>query len=222
MNSDLTATESRLRILLDMVAQQRDDRCREILQLAQKEADALRKEAEREAENRVKQAAREARRQGQQSLDNARAHLDTARWQRHLRHQADLLGEGRALLHQELLRRWGEEGPRRWWIVSLARRCAAVLPAGPLTIRHPPGWSSAEWLATGEGAERLTPVSFEPDVQIAAGLLLCRGGTCVDGTLTGLAGEGPRVDALLLAMLALDPAPPTVETPISNPRGDTP
>ncbi|MBF0611206.1 MAG: hypothetical protein G8345_11875 [Magnetococcales bacterium] len=211
MNMELSATESRLRVLLEWIHQQRESRCQGILDQARQEAENLLSQAKKDARSRVKQAAKEAKRQEQQALDNAKAHLETASRQRHLQHLAQLLVDGRNQLQQALQERWQQQETRREWILSLAQQAEATLPAGELRIRHPSSWSLAEWPAS----PRWSAITGIADDTLTAGLLVCRGGTCLDGTLQGLMGDTARVDAQLLALM---------ESPLSSapPRGDLP
>ena len=91
-----------------------------------------------------------------------------------------------------------EPGTRRAWIDALLRMAAASLLDSSWTIEHPTDWPQAEQHALRSRVGEVS-VSFAPQAGMAAGLRICAGGACVDGSVDGLLKDRAYIESLLLA-----------------------
>jgi len=195
--------EAALAEMLRLVESDAQARCREIAARAQREAHSLRRVAHAGARERMRRHVQELKALRDRETGRARAALATAHRQQQQRGDRTLLETGWALLRAALARRWQEPAGRRRWIDYLTQRALARLPRGQWTLVCPAGWDRAEREALGKPlttALGMTP-EWKEDRGITAGLRLCAGGACLDGTLDGLLVDRAAVEALLLAEL---------------------
>ena len=94
---------------------------------------------------------------------------------------------------------WRQPDTRAAWTSRLAQVARGMLAADGWRIAHPPGWAEAERQAFAAGIA--APAEFSAGEDIEAGLRICRGGNCVDGTLQALLADRRAIEARLLARL---------------------
>ncbi|MBF0370135.1 MAG: hypothetical protein HQL52_11830 [Magnetococcales bacterium] len=202
----------RLTAMLDLVEAERVARCEEILAEARQEAAQITRAAHREARDRMHKVVREERERESRALKSARAQQETEFRQHRLQVANTLIKKGRVLLGTELQRRWEDPRARGRWVGHLVKQATTHLPPGPWRVRHPQGWESGELRRGGavgdnkDGGERVTQevgetTRFEVDATLSAGLCICSGGTCIDGSAEGLQADRGAIDARLLALL---------------------
>jgi vacuolar-type H+-ATPase subunit H len=186
------------------LVEERERREREAI-LAQARAEARRIVAEARAEVRQRghQDVQELRQWMRREIGRAEAAFETAKRRHRSKRDAALLEAGWGRLREALAARWRDPAGRRAWVEMLLREARASLPKTAWDIPHPRDWPEAE---RGELARRLErelghPPRFHPSPDCSAGLKLCAGGACLDGTLEGILLDRPAIEARLLAEL---------------------
>lgn len=161
--------------------------------------------ARRDARQRVREAIEELRGEVDAGITRVRAGDEARARRRELGKARLVLQAGRELLARSLQARWQEPASRQAWASSLLEQAAAVLPSGTWEVEYAAGWPEEEREAfsarAGEAAGE--PPSLNAREDIAAGLrigIVIEGaGASLDGTLDGLMGRGPELEARLLA-----------------------
>ncbi len=198
-----TDIDTRLQNLLDVVAQNRDERCQALLDEAAKQAQQLVKQAYREARERLHKKVQSTREDARQRLAAAEAQRQTrARLQRQNADRA-LLERAWEPLNEQLLAYWHESESRRQWIEHLIQQATRNLVETPWLIEHPADWPDeerTELLARLVKASGSVP-EFIAKTEIRAGLRICAGDACVDGTRCGLLRSRSRIEGIMLAKL---------------------
>jgi hypothetical protein len=209
VNSGSQSSGDRARQLLAAVEAAREQRCAELLEAAQAQAQRLVRQAWQGARARlhhevllardqfrhqrvIEQAAQDAERRGaQQAAD--RQLLDAA-WQQ---------------LRDALGRRWHRPQSRATWVDALVEQASARLVERQWRIEHPVDWPEQERLALEQrlAGEQGAAPAFIADPALSAGLRIRAGDTVVDGSSDGLLRDRGRIESRLLA--AVRPA----ETP---------
>jgi hypothetical protein len=192
-----------LQNLLDVVERKRDERCRMLLNEARGQAQQLLQQARHEARERLHGKVLDIREQARQQLASAQAQRQTRlRLQRHRADEA-LLARAWEPLGERLLQRWEQQGSRRLWIDNLVRQAREALLDLNWNIEHPLDWPEQEREALGRQLERDlgSPPVFVAQPWIAAGLRICAGTACLDGTREGLLRSRTRIESLMLATL---------------------
>jgi hypothetical protein len=195
--------DAQLRNLLQVVADNRDERCRVLLDAARVQARQLLQQAHREARKRLHLKVLETREQARQQLASAQAQRQTQ--QRLQRHRADeaLLARAWAPLGERLLQRWERQDSRVLWIDNLVEQALSMLLDRHWRIEHPVAWPEQEREALGMRLEQElgNPPVFVAQTQLQAGLRICAGPTCIDATPEGLLRARTRIEAMMLATL---------------------
>jgi vacuolar-type H+-ATPase subunit H len=194
---------AQLQHLLDVVERNRDERCNALLDEARAQARQLTRRAHREARARLRSMVLAAREQARQQLASAKAQQHTRlRLQRH-RADKELLARAWQPLARRMQQRWQQAGSRRLWINNLLDQASAMLIDRHWRIEHPVDWPEQERteLEAQLGRELGNPPAFAARAEIAAGLRICAGAACIDGTLEGLLRARTRIEALMLATL---------------------
>jgi hypothetical protein len=187
--------------LLNVVARHRDERCKELLGQARREAGQVIRQAHAEARSRMHQGIQGIREERRERLAAAEAQLTTRRRRRRQGADLRLLATAWQPLRQVLLSRWSQETARRQWVDALVRQAGALLIASDWRIEHPRDWPERERAALEDhlAGQLGRHPEFIPRESIPAGLRICADGTCVDATLEGLLHDRARIEALLLA-----------------------
>jgi hypothetical protein len=203
MNQPADPFAARVQQLLEVVEQQRDRRCAEILQQAEIEAQQLVQQARQKARVRLHREIQLARRQFSHQLILQQAG-QSAR-QRRLRYRSDraLLDDAWQRLRAALERRWQDAVARRLWVEALTDRARARLVQTGWLVEHPADWPAEERLAT---ARRLLAwlgeePGFTADPGLRCGIRVRAGDTVVDGSCEGLLRDRAHIEAQLLAAL---------------------
>jgi len=195
--------DSQLQNLLQVVADNRDERCRVLLDAARAQARQLLQQARREARERLHRKVLETREQARQQLAAAQAQRQTRlRLQRHHADKA-LLARAWAPLGERLQQRWERQESRLLWIEHVVEQALSMLLDRRWHIEHPADWPEQEREMLGKRLERELGVApqFVAQEQLAAGLRVCAGPTCLDATPAGLLRARTRIEAMMLATL---------------------
>jgi hypothetical protein len=195
--------DAQLQNLLQVVERNRDERCRVLLDAARAQARRLLQQAHREARERLHRKLLATREEARQQLASAQAQRLT-RLRLH-RHRADsaLLARAWVPLGERLQQRWERQDSRALWIDNLVGQAVSMLLDRHWNIEHPADWPEQERVLLGKRLERElgAPPVFVAQPQIAAGLRICAGPTCIDATLAGLLRARTRIEAMMLATL---------------------
>jgi vacuolar-type H+-ATPase subunit H len=202
-NQTTGVVDAQLQNLLQVVERNRDERCRALLDAASDQARQLLRQTHREARERLHNKLLATREEARQQLASALAKRQT-----HLRlhrHRADeaLLTRAWGPLGERLLQRWQQQDSRTLWIDNLVEQALAMLLDRYWNIEHPADWPVQERTALGKRLEKdlgASPV-FVAQPQLAAGLRICAGPTCIDATDAGLLRARTRIQAMMLATL---------------------
>jgi hypothetical protein len=192
-----------LQNLLDVVERKRDERCRMLLNEARGQAQQLLQQARHEACERLHGKVIDTREQARQQLASAQAQQQTRlRLQRHHADKA-LLARAWEPLRERLLQRWEQQDSRMLWIDNLVRQARTALLDRNWNIEHPLDWPEQEREVLGRRLERDlgSPPVFIAQSWIVAGLRICAGTACLDGTREGLLRSRTRIEAMMLATL---------------------
>jgi len=186
--------------LLQLVAENREAKCRALHERAAAEARAILEPAHAQARKRVRTALEEARRRGEERLARAQArHRGRERLAAQRRLKASLELAWREL-EGLLARAWQDRAERRRWVEAYAERAVAVLAREDWQVVHPVAWQEAErdelrqFLVT-RGVAR---IDFTPDSGISAGVKFRSGNSVLDATTGGLLGDRTGVEGRLL------------------------
>ena len=194
--------DDKVRHLLDVVAQHRDEKCAVIRANAEAEARTLLRTAWREARQRMHSENAETRRRVERALASHEAQQQTRARQQRQADDAVLLVAARAALQAALLQRWQQPASRQQWCEALVNAAATTLDGKAWTVEHPADWPMSEHDALLQHITSLcgkTP-RLQAKADISAGLRICAEGTCMDATIDGLLHDRERIDAELLAL----------------------
>lgn len=195
--------------LLELVAQRREQECRQLRQRAEEEARELLRAAYRKARTQLHENAESARNRARTRIGAARAELETRRRQHAQQLGSVLLAAARERLPQRLARRWADPAARAAWIRSALEQAVAALPGGRWRIRHPAGLARSERDALRKAVQRRLPQAPElvADGELEAGLVFDSAGVTLDASSTGLVADRDAIEARLLALLNLEHPP---------------
>jgi hypothetical protein len=193
------ALEQMLRLVGERERREREA----ILTQARAEARRIVAEARSEARKRVRRDVEEMRQWMRREIGRAEAAFETAKRRHRSQRDAALLEAGWGRLREALAARWRAPAARRAWVEMLLREALASLPKTAWDIVHPHDWPEAERTALAQRLEGTLghPPRFHPSPDCSAGLKLCAGGACLDGTLEAILLERPEIEARLLAEL---------------------
>lgn len=194
--------DGRVRHLLDVVVQHRDEKCAAIRATAQAEAQALVRTAWREARERLHNDNIETRQHVEHKLASHEAQQQTRRRQQRQADDELLLVTARAALQVALLQRWQQPVSRQQWCEALVSAAVTTLDGKVWTVEHPADWPMSEHEALLAHIKSLcgkTP-RLQANADIIAGLRICANGTCMDATIDGLLHDREHIDAELLAL----------------------
>lgn len=203
MNDDGAASAGRVQQLLEVVEQQRERRCAEIMQQAHDEAQQQLQQARHKARTRLRREIEHARQQfSQQLLLQQASHAARQRLAR-FRGDRAMLDDAWKLLRAALELRWQDTAARRLWVETLTDQARVRLVQTRWLIEYPPDWPEAERQASARRLQELlgeTP-EFAVDDALRAGIRVRAGETVVDGSCAGLLRDRVHIEALLLAAL---------------------
>jgi F0F1-type ATP synthase delta subunit len=203
MSSPGSIVDAQLQHLLEFLETHRDEQCAEMLAQARSEAQQEIRQAYNEARARLHQAVLYTREQARLRLTSAAARQQTRKRQQRQQQDQVLLERAWQPLQELLQQRWQEKTARQQWIEHLLLQASAALVDSSWQIEHPGHWPAEERNALEARLGKLhedAPVFMEQPA-ISAGLRICAGGTCVDGSIAGLLRDRTRIESVLLARL---------------------
>jgi len=191
--------EQAVSALLQLIAENREVKCRTERERAAAEARSIIKAAHAEARKRLRPAVEEASRRPAERLARARAQRRTReRLARQQRVKARLEKAWR-LLRESLERSWLDPDGRHLWVERSVSRAAGALPPGEWKIVHPADWPDEEKTRVRQRLlERSAVAAFARDPLVRAGVKFASGHTVFDATMEGLLADRPAVEARLL------------------------
>jgi hypothetical protein len=194
--------DNKVRYLLNVVVQHRDEKCAAIRAAAQAEAKAQLRTAWHEARKRLHREIAETRRYVEQTMASHEAQQQTRLRQLRQAYDETLLTTARAALQAAMLQRWQQQTSRQQWCEALVQAAVTTLDGKVWTVEHPADWPMSERDMLRERVNSLIGKmpSLQADADITAGLRICVAGTCIDATLDGLLQDRERIDAELLAL----------------------
>jgi hypothetical protein len=201
MTEARSPAETQAEVLLEELRQDEKRRCRELIKAAETEATVLVRQARRDATTRMHKAVQEERSRASRSLQKAAAQLQTRARRRHQVHARQIAKESWGLLPDALRRRWADPAARRLWCDVVVTEALQRLGPDTWQVEHPVGWDPAELgellgdLGDGMG-DRLAFVARD---DFPAGLRICAGSACLDGTIDGLLADRDHIEGQLLA-----------------------
>ena len=194
---------AQLKHLLAVVERRRSERCKKVLDAAHEQAQQLIKQAFRDARRRMHLELDEIRQKRRQQMVSLVAQRQTRKRQRRQRADEELLTSTWLDLREALLHRWRDAALRRRWVEDLVVQADLVLVDKHWLIEHPFEWPAQERSALQLRLQKQlahTP-HFEVKSSITAGLRVCAGGACVDGSVDGLLRQRLAIEAALLARI---------------------
>lgn len=207
MSTPKSVVHAQLEHLLGVIDHHRQERCDALLEQARSQAQQIIKQAHHDARNRFHQHALDTRESMRRQLASAESqHQTRLRQQRQQVDQA-LLTRAWPPLREALLHRWQDETQRRRWIDHLVQLATAKLLANDWRIEHPADMTASDREAVQSMLRKRMDcrTEFTASTEIVAGMRICAGNTCVDGTLEGLLRDHRRIEALLLARINTQP-----------------
>lgn len=194
---------AQLNHLLDVVEQRRSERCRGVMDKAHAQAGEMVKQAYRDARQRMQRELDDIRQKLRQQMVSVVARRQTRKRQRRQQADEELLTTSWLNLHEALLYRWRDSAMRQTWVEDLVNQAASVLVDSHWVIEHPFDWPVQERSALQIRLEKQLAHAphFEGRSTIAAGLCICAGGACVDGSADALLRERLAIEAVLLARI---------------------
>lgn len=207
MSTPSSVLEAQLNSLLELVEQRRAEECARVEADARRQAKRLVKQAHRQARERIRQVIINERRQSAQQLESTRAHLRTRNRERQQKIALLMLHRGWEALREALVSRWRDPTMQKQWCENLLERAVTLLPKGHWNVEHPSGWRAAAAQTFAAKVEQATghAPTLSPNSDIGAGLRICCGTACLDGTLggagIGLLADRTSAEARLLAHL---------------------
>lgn len=207
--------EDRADVLIALVRDYQASECREILEAARVEARRQVADAYRRERARLHARVISERSDARARIQAVRAERDTRIRASGERANARLLELAWPLLSSALETRWRAPTTRRLWIGSAIEQARAALPPGHWTIRHPPDWPATERGELSSLIHRDLGASptFLADDALSGGLVIEGQGVSLDVSLEGLLHDRRRLEARLLALMAVPEHEQTGATP---------
>lgn len=199
----MTETDRHYRHLEEAMQMEVAEEIDGLIRAAEEEAAGIADAAKRSSRERLRTAVRAMRSERRARLDKAHARLQAAKRSRQQALQAAMLDEAMAALSDALEKRWHDVKDRQAWCLSLVDEAKDRLEPGQWTIEHPADWDAgadsdlADALKSASGAAP----AFKPDPEMAAGIRIRAGDSCLDGSIEGLLARRARIEAALLALL---------------------
>ncbi|HMA98044.1 MAG TPA: hypothetical protein VKO38_01170 [Wenzhouxiangella sp.] len=201
-SADIEGVARSAKGLLSLLDEAGERECAALISEAEQKAAELRSRAFGRARERVRIAVGQVRKQMAQSLARVEAEIETARRQRILAHDAELVAEGRELLRSALLKRWQQPAARKAWAAKLVDAADRVVIAREWQIECPPDWPDEERAEIVERAAKVCGAKVDVCSchSIDAGLRVISGGLVVDMRVDGLLADSAYVEGALLAL----------------------
>jgi len=199
--------EESARTLLKLVEGYRSQECREAIDKARAEAAEILRRAWRREREHLHASVDAERSRARALIQAARAERATRERSSGDRANAALLAEAWPRLITLLVERWRDPRGREIWVAQALAQAQKSLPPGQWTIRHAPDWGAPETaepcLARVTMQPQAPALRFRTDPGIAAGLIVEGGAAVLDASLDGLLADRQRLEARLLALMAV-------------------
>jgi hypothetical protein len=191
--------------LLSRLHEEQDSACRRLREAANEQSAQLVAEGRSRARSRVREAVLEKRRRVDGHCRRVRVKLETRRREEHFAALGKRLADGLALLPDALQARWADEASRGSWCRMVLDEAAASLRRGSWRVEVAPGPTDAERDRLAAQAAGLAGAEVEVAevASLGAGLVVLHDGVRLDGSVAGLLSDSLRVQAALLADLAV-------------------
>lgn len=189
--------------LLKVVKQYESEHCEKLQKRASTQAERIIEEAYKNARERTIRSIEEARSQSIQDLKMAEASLQTQiRLARHKLDEA-FLEQAWIQLRDALCARWKDADLRSQWISEIVNEADASLISRAWRLECPDSLSDSECdqLKVQLDALGLDSLEMKPGNNINAGLRICAGGACIDGSVDGLLRQRARIEEMFLASI---------------------
>lgn len=178
----------------------------ELFAAADREAREIRAKARDKARRQTRRAIEDLRAAERERTQQLRAELETASRRRASALAQHSLALAWPQLAEALRRHWHAQTCRQRWMGAQLDLARARLPASGWLLRHPQVWRDderAELLALLQQSG-ITNATLQPDPALTVGLIIEADGIRLDSTPAALMADRPRVEAALLAALAID------------------
>ncbi len=203
MKTPQSIVEAQVDHLLKVVEQYQQEHCESILRRADRQAKKIIEEAYSIVRGRTRRSLEEIRSQSLQDLKMAEASLQTQiRLARHKLDEA-FLDQAWLKLRDALCLRWRDKGMRDQWIDEIVRQADASLVSREWTLECPDSLTDEECKTLKDQLDslKLDSVDMKTGDGINAGLRICAGGACIDGSVDGLLRQRARIEEMFLASI---------------------
>jgi hypothetical protein len=203
MNAPESIVDAQVDHLLKVVEQYENEHCNAIRDRASVQAAKIIREAYVHARERTTRSIEEIRSQSLQDLKMAEANLQTKiRLARHKLDEA-FLEQAWVQLRDALCKRWLDVERRNEWLNEIIQQADASLVSRTWLMECPDTLSDKECaeLKSQLDTLKLDSVEMKPGKDINAGLRICAGGACIDGTVEGLLKQRARIEEMFLASI---------------------
>jgi vacuolar-type H+-ATPase subunit E/Vma4 len=190
-----------LQRLEDALRRRQEERCREIVANAERNAKQAIRDSRRRLAERQRQAVTEERHRRANELLIARSRIETLKRHRAFTQHEEVLGASWPLLTAALEQRWSDADHRRAWCDMIVSEAAASLLASDWVVEHPVDLPGADRDAIEKRLRQLQrePARLVACDDITSGLRIRAATACVDGSTAGLLRTRQDVEALVLA-----------------------
>jgi len=189
--------------LLKVVNQYEQEHCDATRNRAREQADSIIKDAYQRVRERTRRSIEEVRSRSLQDLKMAEASLQTQiRLARHKLDEA-FLEQAWASLRDVLCLRWKDKEMRSQWINEIVQKADEALISRQWTLECPDSLTDDECNKLNEKLQSLNLESLDlkQGENINAGLRICAGGACIDGSVDGLLRQRARIEEMFLASI---------------------
>lgn len=206
--------DAQVESLLQRVTTDRDRRCAQLRESAERQARELLRAARKEALANVREAIARERKHAEQALRQAQASAALEIRQRAQQATHVLLEAMWAAIIGVLEARWADTARRKIWLQAAVRQAQSLLRERSWRIEHGAGWSDDErsalvkLVAAGDDDGPPREVELACDPAMRAGIRISTPGVCLDATVAGLLASRTHIESEFLAQyLALSSEP---------------
>jgi vacuolar-type H+-ATPase subunit E/Vma4 len=217
MKTPQSIVEAQVDHLLKVVEKYQKEHCEIILERAGGQAKKIIEGAYSNVHERTRRSVEEVRSQSLQALKMAEASLQTQiRLARHKLDEA-FLEQAWLKLRDALFLRWNDKRMRNQWINEIIRQANVSLVSREWTLECPDTLTDEECntLKGQLDSLNLDAVNMKTGEGINAGLRICAGGACIDGSVDGLLRQRERIEEMFLASIYSKQMPDAQKKPKS-------
>lgn len=211
MTTPESIVDAQVEHLLKVVNQYEQEHCDSMRIRARQQADSIIKDAYLRVRERTRRSIEEVRSRSLQDLKMAEASLQTQiRLARHKLDEA-FLEQAWTSLRDVLCLRWKDKEMRGQWINEIVQKADEVLISRQWMLECPDSLTDDECNKLNEQLQSLNLESLElkQGEKINAGLRICAGGACIDGSVDGLLRQRARIEEMFLASIYSKQVPGT-------------